>query len=78
MNKGDLPLYIHWALNGENITSGESIRIMRSGKRISILSVDSVQAAHKGNYLCIASNAAGKSEHSAHLYVNGTYYRISP
>lgn len=69
--KGDLPLKIHWMLNDRELNSGNNVFISRSGKRISLLSIENVQHEHIGNYTCIAENEAGISSHSAVLTVNG-------
>lgn len=71
VGKGDLPLKIHWLLNDQVLNSGNNILINRSGKRISLLSIENVQHEHIGNYTCIAENEAGLSSHSAVLNVNG-------
>ena len=71
--KGDRPIEITWSLNGEEITpqSHPDISISRTGKMISVLSIDSVTAGHAGEYTCVASNMAGSSSQSAQLSVNG-------
>lgn len=75
-----MPLDIYWSLNGKKVESDDGISINRNGRRISVMSIDSVQAVHRGNYSCIAINNAGKAVHSAFVYVNGTItllnYRI--
>lgn len=43
----------------------------KRGKRINNLMIDAIEAKHAGIYTCIATNAAGKTEHSAELVVNG-------
>ncbi|KAJ8667921.1 hypothetical protein QAD02_009584 [Eretmocerus hayati] len=70
--KGDRPVKITWTLNNKLITpqTNPDISITRSGKMISLLSIDSVSAHHTGQYTCIAKNAAGVSERSAVLTVN--------
>ena len=74
--KGDKPIRIHWTLNNESITplNHPDIAITRSGKMISLLSIDSVAAHHAGEYTCVASNKAGNSKRSALLVVNGTKF----
>lgn len=67
--KGDLPLTIHWTLNSEPISEG--FTIMQLNARTSYLSVDSLEAKHRGIYRCIAVNMAGLAEHAAELQVNG-------
>lgn len=74
--KGDLPLDIFWSLNSKPIISGEhSVTILRMTARTSILSVDSLDAHHRGSYKCMARNKAGQSEHHSELQVNGGFNR---
>ncbi|XP_053593565.1 cell adhesion molecule Dscam2 isoform X31 [Microplitis demolitor] len=70
--KGDQPIEIRWSLNGEPITrqNHPDIIITRTGKKISLLSIDAVTAQHAGEYSCEASNQAGSTSHSATLSVN--------
>lgn len=72
--KGDRPMKIHWTLNDNVINSKthDGIVISKTGKMISVLSIDSVTAQHTGNYTCVASNLAGTSHLSTRLSVNGT------
>jgi len=71
--KGDLPIEITWALNGEPIRPDRSdINILATTRKNSILSIESVAARHAGEYTCSASNKAGATSHSAILAVNGT------
>lgn len=74
--KGDSPIDIMWTLNGEPILpdTHPDVTISTSGKKISLLIIDSVAAHHAGEYKCIAKNLAGSSSRSAILAVNG----ISP
>lgn len=69
--KGDFPLEIQWRLNGRNAEDISGISIMRTNKRISQLSIDSVQADHAGEYVCSARNKAGTVSLSTALHVNG-------
>lgn len=71
VNKGDLPLKIFWVFNDNEINPNDGITVSKNGKRISMLSIDSIQAKHKGNYTCVAINMAGKVNHTAYLFVNG-------
>lgn len=73
MLKGDKPLKIHWTLNNETITakSHEGITVMKNSKVVSVLSIESVDAQHSGNYTCVASNHAGIAELSTQILVNG-------
>lgn len=70
--KGDSPVDIYWAINGEPV--GENYRdvSITTNKRNSLLSIDSVSARHAGEYTCTASNRAGATSHTAVLVVNGT------
>ncbi|XP_024939105.1 Down syndrome cell adhesion molecule-like protein Dscam2 isoform X42 [Cephus cinctus] len=69
--KGDHPIQIEWALNGEPIArSDPDISVVSTGKRVSLLTIDAVSANHAGEYTCTASNAAGGTSYSANLAVN--------
>lgn len=73
---GDLPISIYWFFTSSlnvtrNLSSTEGLMILRNSKKISSLNIDSVQANHRGNYTCVASNRAGVAQHSALLHVNG-------
>lgn len=70
--KGDLPLDIFWSLNAVPIVSGEhSFTVLRVNARTSVLSVDSLDARHRGVVKCLAANAAGRADHQSLLLVNG-------
>lgn len=72
VTKGDMPLSFSWNFNGEPITSvHQSIMVAPYGKKSSILSIDSVDQSHIGNYTCIAHNSAGTAYFSAELFVKG-------
>lgn len=71
VTKGDIPINITWRFNQSPLrNNNDGVLITKSGQRISILNIESVQARHRGVYTCIASNAAGTVEHSAELHVN--------
>ena len=71
--KGDLPLQLHWTLNGQPITNEHSgIRIIKMSPKLSSLSIDAINGQHRGIFKCIATNAAGTAEQMAELIVNGT------
>lgn len=73
--KGDLPLQIHWTLNDELIeTDKDSFTVMQLNSRTSYLSVDALEAKHRGVYSCIAQNAAGQAIFAAELQVNGSFF----
>ena len=71
--KGDEPIKIEWKLNGQRIIhkTHPDITISKTGKKLSVLNIDSVSAAHAGEYACVAINHAGSSNRSAVLSVNG-------
>lgn len=71
ISKGDSPLKLIWTLNDKIIESDERILIMKT-KRVSSLTIESVQAEHAGEFACKASNVAGESSYSQILNVNGT------
>lgn len=75
--RGDLPVDIFWSLNMMPVVSGEhSFTVLRPNGRTSILSVDWLDAQHRGTYRCMARNVAGQAEHEAQLHVNGVYSNI--
>lgn len=70
--KGDLPIKINWMLNGKPINPDDSgISMTMTSKRISQLTIESVQPHHRGLFQCVAKNSAGFSEHTSELRVNG-------
>ena len=77
--KGDLPIELAWALNGEPISANDrpDITISSTGKRVSLMTIEAVSGSHAGEYTCTASNAAGATSYSATLAVNGTENRTS-
>lgn len=74
--KGDLPIRITWAFNGEKLTSGRGVEIAHGNKRISSLTIDAVNAHHVGEYTCRAQNSAAYVNHTATLKVNGNQLSI--
>ncbi|XP_026825586.1 Down syndrome cell adhesion molecule-like protein Dscam2 isoform X30 [Ooceraea biroi] len=70
--KGDLPIEVSWALNGEPITKENygDVSISRNSKRVSVMTIEAVSPRHAGEYTCTASNAAGATSYSATLAVN--------
>jgi len=70
--KGDHPIQIEWALNGEPISHDFSDITIVTNKRVSLLTIDAVTASHAGEYTCVATNTAGGTSYSAFLAVNGT------
>ncbi|XP_044018803.1 Down syndrome cell adhesion molecule-like protein Dscam2 isoform X8 [Aphidius gifuensis] len=69
--KGDNPIDIEWALNGEPISKENSeITIVSTSKRVSLLTIEAVAARHAGIFSCTASNIAGGTSYSSSLAVN--------
>jgi hypothetical protein len=71
VTKGDFPMNIRWSVNGQPVEHVDGITVGHLSKKISALSIDSVEAKHAGEYVCTAQNKAGTITHSATLYVNG-------
>lgn len=75
VTKGDLPLSIVWSMNGKSLRNGENgITIVQMSARLSSLSIDSIDAHHRGLFACLASNAAGSTNFTTELLINGIYY----
>lgn len=70
--KGDLPLHITWLLNGKPALEYQGITVNLVNKKLSTLTIDSIDAVHAGQYACLAKNLAGESSFTATLLVNGT------
>ncbi|GBP44660.1 Hemicentin-2 [Eumeta japonica] len=68
--KGDLPLELWWLFESVPLSTSADVLTSRTGRRISMLSIDSLRAEHRGNYTCVAKNDAGLAAHSSYLYVN--------
>ncbi|KAL3270305.1 hypothetical protein HHI36_009356 [Cryptolaemus montrouzieri] len=70
VHKGDLPIEINWLLNNKSVDDMNGVVIFKAGKKISTLSIDSIQAYHAGTYTCIARNKVGAAFYSTDLHVN--------
>lgn len=69
---GDLPMTVTWLLNNQSVEQIHDISLSKIGKRINVLTIESVASHHAGQYSCRAKNTAGLSEHAAILSVNGS------
>lgn len=70
--KGDYPIEITWSFNGLPVANNQpDIVISSTSKRVSLLTIDAVNARHAGDYTCVASNKAGAVSHTSTLSVNG-------
>ena len=74
---GDLPISFEWMHNNKTIdVFSYGISVSKLGKRISAMTIESINAEHAGNYTCKATNQAASEYYSAHLIVNGTFRGI--
>jgi Down syndrome cell adhesion molecule-like protein 1 len=77
VNKGDLPIKIWWTIfdyhyNVErNLSVEDGVMMTKSGQKASILTIESTQSRHRGNYTCYAKNRGGVAHYSANLAING-------
>lgn len=71
VSEGDLPLNIFWTFNSEPISSHMEISTAKIGRRVNVLTVESVAGHHAGNYTCRGENSAGIASYTAQLAVNG-------
>ncbi len=73
MAKGDLPLNILWLKDGIPLanTEDERVKILTFDHYNSMLTIESLELRHVGNYTCQAANAAGMASHSQAVLVNG-------
>lgn len=71
VTKGDLPISFQWLFNGSELPPDENIILSKSGKRTSVLTIETIRAYHAGNYTCVARNPAGRTNHTSDLKVIG-------
>lgn len=71
--EGDTPIQISWTFQGDTMTSRSQsgVSTMKLGQKSSVLMIESVTSEHAGNYTCTARNAAGVTNYTAELVVNG-------
>ncbi|XP_071050253.1 cell adhesion molecule Dscam1 isoform X5 [Onthophagus taurus] len=70
ISKGDSPINISWLLNDQPIKENQGITIVLVNKKLSTLTIESINAEHAGKYTCLAKNKAGEHSFSANLQVN--------
>ena len=68
---GDLPVHVSWLINGHEIADYLEVLLEKRGKKIHMLTIESVSEKHMGNYTCVAYNNAGHVNHTSELKVNG-------
>lgn len=73
VTKGDLPLTINWMINDDPAMNNERVKIMLVNAYTSILTIDSLQLGHSGNYSCIVQNEADRVSQSQLVIIQGIY-----
>lgn len=71
ISKGDLPVDITWLFNDYAINEYHGVTSSKIGKKVNVLTIDSVNGNNAGNYTCRARNKAQMVEYTAALIVNG-------
>ena len=69
--EGDLPMDINWIFEGQKHSSMMGIATLKVGPRSNMLTIESVAAAHSGQYTCMARNGAGSRNFTTSLIVYG-------
>ncbi|CAG2102033.1 unnamed protein product [Medioppia subpectinata] len=71
--QGHLYVQIEWYKDGHKLTNGflSKTNLIHVTEYSLTLAFESVQPDHRGNYTCVASNAAGSSSHSASMIIHG-------
>lgn len=71
--KGDPPITIRWLKDSRLLTSSalNAVSISTLDEFSSAIVISKVSLAHRGNYTCIASNAAASSNYTAQALVYG-------
>jgi len=72
--KGDKPIRISWNFYGEELSSNMGVTTTPVGDSMNVLSIPAVGIANRGNYTCVAKNAAGYDTYTAQLLVNGSHF----
>jgi len=71
VTKGDSPISISWLFNSTELRNSDEILIGKNSKKVKTLTIESVRASHMGDYTCIAKNAAGATNFTTTLHING-------
>lgn len=72
VDQGDIPLTISWIFHGKELSSQMGIETTRIGKRVNVLTIESIAPFHAGDYVCVATNAAGSTNYTTELVIMGT------
>jgi len=78
ITKGDSPITIAWFFNHTEIESSADIVISKISRKVSALTIEAARAAHIGEYTCVAKNAAGATNFTTSLHVNGSISKFYP
>ncbi|XP_016662681.1 Down syndrome cell adhesion molecule-like protein Dscam2 isoform X31 [Acyrthosiphon pisum] len=70
VSSGDIPIEFAWTFNGKSTSDLANVFVSKTGRRVSSLTVESLNEKNVGNYSCHARNMAGETGHTASLYVN--------
>ncbi|XP_043064012.1 Down syndrome cell adhesion molecule-like protein Dscam2 isoform X16 [Drosophila ficusphila] len=70
ISKGDLPVDITWLFNDYAINEYHGVTTSKIGKKVNVLTIDSVNGNNAGDYTCRARNKAQTVEYTAALIVN--------
>lgn len=62
-----------WELNNFPVSQLNGVAVATFGLKTSVLTIDSLNENHAGNYSCLAANRAGASTYTAQLIVKGIY-----
>jgi hypothetical protein len=68
---------IQWYLNNKTLDDIPGVSLSKIGKRVNVLTIESIDGQHAGKYTCQAKNMAGMTSHTATLIVNGLSLFIS-
>jgi Immunoglobulin I-set domain len=71
VTKGDSPISVSWFFNGTELKNSDDVMISKAGKKVISLTIESVRASHMGEYTCVAKNAAGATNFTTALHING-------
>lgn len=76
VSKGDFPITISWLFNNKSIDLLSGSSVGQTNKKVSALTIDSVDESHAGLYQCVVENAAGRATYSAKLHVKGYFLKF--
>lgn len=71
VTRGDMPIDIFWLFNGHPVQPSDGVIITKSGRRVGMLTIESVGPRNAGNFSCVARNKAGEVRHTSQLKVLG-------